>query len=72
MEMITAPITNKNRLVITTTAPVTTITIAVAKKTTSTVVTSAARPRRQYLLSEIWSKRLMGIYLLALSITDML
>ena len=72
MEVITAPITNKNRLVITTTAPVTTITIAVAKKTTSTVVITAARPGRQYLLSEIWSKRLMGIYLLALSITDML
>ena len=53
MEATTAPITNKNRLVKTTTASVTTITIAVAKKTTSTVVTSTARPGRQHLLSEI-------------------
>ena len=37
----------------TTTASVTTITIAVAKKATSTVVTPTARPERQYLLSEI-------------------
>ena len=43
MEATTAPITNKNRLVMRTTASVTTITIAVAKKTTSTVVTSTAR-----------------------------
>ena len=53
MEATTAPIANKNRLVITTTASVTTITIAVAKKTTSTVVTSTARPGRQHLLLEI-------------------
>ena len=36
-----------------TTAWVTIITIAVAKKTTSTVVASKARPGRQHLLSEI-------------------
>ena len=53
MEATTAPVTNKNRLVMRTTATVTTITIAVAKKTTSTVVTSTARPGRQHLLLEI-------------------
>ena len=53
MEATTAPVANKNRLVITTAASVTTITIAVAKKTTSTVVTSTARLGRQHLLSEI-------------------
>ena len=51
MEATTAPIANKNRLVITTTASVTTI-IAIAKKTTA-VVTSTARPERPHLLSEI-------------------
>ena len=55
MEAITAPVTNKNRLVMRTTAAVTTITIAVAKKTTSTVVTSIAMLGRQHLLSEtVW------------------
>ena len=53
MEATTASITNKNGLVMTTTASVTTITIAVAKKTTSIVVTLTARPGRQHLLSEI-------------------
>ena len=53
MEAITAPVTDKNRLVMRTTAAVTTITIAVAKKTTSTVVTSTARLEKQHLLSEI-------------------
>ena len=52
MEATTAPIANKNRLVITPTASVTTITIAIAKKTTA-VVTSTARPEKQHLLSEI-------------------
>ena len=53
MEAITAPVTDKNRLVMRTTAAVTTITIAVAKKTTSTIVTSTARLEKQHLLSEI-------------------
>ena len=53
MEAITAPITNKNRLVMRTTAAVTTITIAVVKKTTSTVVTSTARLGKQHLLLDI-------------------
>ena len=53
MEATTAPVTNKNRLVMRTTAAVTTITVAVAKKTTSTVVTSTARLEKQHLLSEI-------------------
>ena len=53
MEVTTAPIANKNRLLITTTASVTTITITIAKKTLSAVVTSTARPERQHLLSEI-------------------
>ena len=53
MEATTAPIANKNRLVITTTASVTTITIAIAKKTTSAVVTPTTRPERQHLSSEI-------------------
>ena len=53
MEAITAPVTNKNRLVMRTTAAVTTITMAVAKETTSRVVTSTARLGRQHLLSEI-------------------
>ena len=53
MEVTTAPITNKNRLIMRTTALVTTITKAVAKKTTSTVVTSTARLGRLHLLSEI-------------------
>ena len=52
MEATAAPITNKNRLVMRTTASVTTITIAVAKKK-STAVTSTARSRRQHLLLEI-------------------
>ena len=43
MEATTALIANKDRLVITTTDSVTTITIAVAKKATST-----ARPGRQH------------------------
>ena len=64
MEATTAPIANKNRLVITTTASVTTITIAIAKKTTSAVVTSTARPERQHLLSV---KKIDG-YLLTSSI----
>ena len=53
METITAPVANKNRLVMRTTAVVTTITIAVANKTPSTVVTSTARLGKQHLLSEI-------------------
>ena len=53
MEATTLPLTNKNRLVMRATAAVTTITIAVAKKTTSTIVTSTARLEKQHLLSEI-------------------
>ena len=41
------------------------LTIAVAKETTSTLVTSTARPGRQHLLSEI-------VYQVALPITDIL
>ena len=53
MEAITSPLTNKTRLVRKATAAVTTITIAVAKKTTSTVVTPTARLGKLHLLSEI-------------------
>ena len=53
MEVTTAPITNKSRLVMRTTASVTIIAIAVANKTTSTVVKSTARSGRHHLLSEI-------------------
>ena len=53
MEATTAPIANKNRLVIEPAASGTTITMAIAKKTTSAVVTSTARPERQHLSSEI-------------------
>ena len=48
MEVTTAPITNKNTLIMRTTALVATITKAIAKKTTST-----ARLGRLHLLSEI-------------------
>ena len=55
MEAITAPVANKNSLVMRTTSVVTTITVAVAKKTTSAVVTSTARLGKQHLLSEtVW------------------
>ena len=53
MEVTTSPLTNKTRLVTRATAAVTTITIAIAKKTTSTVVTSTARLGKLHLLSEI-------------------
>ena len=54
MEAITAPVANKNSLVMRTTSVVTTITIAVEKKTTA-VVTSTARLGKQHLLSEtVW------------------
>ena len=53
MEATTALVTNKNMLVMRTTAAVATIAVAVAKKTTSTVVTSTPRLEKQHLLSEI-------------------
>ena len=43
MEATTLPLTNKNRLVMRARATVITITITVAKKTTSAVVTSTVR-----------------------------
>ena len=53
MEATTSPLTNKTRLVRRATAAVTTITIAVAKKTTSTIVMPTARLGKLHLLSEI-------------------
>ena len=52
MEATASPLTNKTRLVMRAAAAVITI-IAVAKKTTSTVVTSTAILGKLHLLSEI-------------------
>ena len=53
MEATTSPVTNKNRLVMRAAAAVTTRTIAVAKKTKSTVVISTEILGKLHLLSEV-------------------
>ena len=66
MEATAAPITNKNRLVMRTTASVTTITIAVAKKKSTAVINSKIK-KTAFIIGDSMVKKIDG-YLLTSSI----